>query len=222
MQKSMKFGRAYKSLLSPYAKRKFNRGAVVFLVIASVLYCTVATFTQIYPVIEDMTEKKLDFYGTDIINRAILQSIDNNTYNELLRITKDEEGDIISLSADTQNINKLKSQLTLDILNNIEKFGAQGFSVPLGSLTDVVFFSGLGPQIPFCIIPYGSVSVNFRNTFSSVGINQTQHELYVDITARLNAISRISSAERIINTSVLVAQTVVVGDVPQVFAGDIN
>ena len=214
----MKFGRPYGQYICPVYKRRFNRWAVIILVITALVYCIVTTMKNSYPVIADVSQKYLQTYGTRIINDSVLDSLGNNIYNEIMDISYDANGQITSINTNTTAINRLKSSLTLDILNDIELLGSEGFTIPLGNFTDIIFLSGVGPDIPFKIIPYGSVQVDLRSEFSEAGINQTRHQVYIDITADLNAVSVISRIRGKVSTSVLASQTVIVGQIPKFYA----
>lgn len=215
----MKFGKPYKKRLPRAGRGRISRGAAVFLVISVVMYLLCAAVVNIYPVIEDVSVKLLEANGSEIIHNAVLESIgDGDIYNKLMNITSDASGQITSVSANTVYMNKLKSALAVEILNNIEQFGSDGFSVPLGNLTDIILLSGMGPHIPFRIVPYGTVKVDFRSSFTEAGINQTRHEIYIDVTADMHAISAVAGVRTAVTTSVMAAQTVIVGRTPELLA----
>ena len=223
MKKHMKFGRPYRSYISKDSKKQFRKTGIWILILLSAIYCVVFTLIHIYPVIEDVSKSLLNAYGTEIINRAILEDIEgSDIYNEIITTAKDENNNISYIQTNSANMNKLKSRLSLNVLNKLDQFGSKGFTIPLGNLTDIILLSGIGPVIPFKIIPYGSADINFRSEFSSAGINQTRHEIYIDVTAKLHAISAVSQIETVVTTSVMACQTVIVGDVPQFFAGVTN
>lgn len=215
---TMKFGRPYRMYIRPTRKKRISRWAVVIFVVASLTYCICSALVKVYPVIEDVSQKMLEANATNIINTSVLESIDGDIYNKLVNIMYNDSGQITSISSNTSEINKLKSTLAVDILNDIEQFGSKGFTIPLGNLTDIILLSGIGPEIPFCIVPYGNIKVDFRSQFSDAGINQTRHEIYIDITADMRAISAVARIKGTVSTSVMAAQTVIVGNTPQFFA----
>ncbi|MBR2477020.1 MAG: sporulation protein YunB [Clostridia bacterium] len=216
---NMKFGRPYRAYIRRKDRRRYSRIALVILIVSAVTYCIFSAMSKVYPVIEDVSGELLRSNSTEIINTSVLRSIeDKDIYNDLVNITYDESGNITSLTTNSTEINKLKSTVALDILNGIEQFGIDGFAVPLGNLTDLVLLSGVGPRIPFRVIPYGSVKVDFRSEFTDAGINQTLHRIYIDVNMNLHAVSVVSQIKTNVSTSILAAETVIVGDVPQVVA----
>ncbi|MBQ6999384.1 MAG: sporulation protein YunB [Clostridia bacterium] len=215
---TMKFGRPYRTYIRPARKKRISRWAVALLIATSVTYCICSALVRVYPLIEDVSQKMLEANATNIINKTVLTSLNGDMYNKLMDISYNDDGQITSITADTAAINKFKSNLAVDILNDIEQFGSKGFTIPLGNLTDIILLSGIGPKIPFCIVPYGNVKVDFRSQFTDAGINQTRHEIYIDITADMRAISAVARIKGTVTTSVMAAQTIIVGNTPQFFA----
>jgi len=218
----MKFGRPYKVYIMPRKRRKISRWVSAIFIISALTYVIFATLSRFSPTVAKVSLKLLEANATRIINTAVTESIgDGINYESLVTITYSPSGTITAITADTNELNRLKSSLTLNILSKLEDLGSQGFSVPLGNLTDILLFSGVGPKIPFRIVPYGSATVDFRNSFTSAGINQTRHEIYIDITADVHAISSVSAIRATISTSVMAAQTVIVGETPSFLPGQI-
>ncbi len=214
----MKFGRPYRTYIRPSRKKRISRWAVIIFIIVSVTYCVCSALVKVYPVIEDTAQKLLEVNATQIIHTSVLNSIKDDAYEKLMDISYNDDGQITSISADSTEMNRLKSSIAIDVLNSIEQFGSEGFTIPLGNLTDIVLLSGIGPKIPFCIVPYGNVKVDFRSHFTDAGINQTRHEIYIDITTDMHAISAVARIKSTVTTSVMAAQTIIVGNTPQFFA----
>ena len=216
---NMKFGRPYRMYVRRSDRKRYSRIALVILAVSAVAYCIFSALSGVYPVIEDVSRELLRANATEIINTSVLRCIgDDNISNCLVNISYDESGNITSLTTNSAETNKLKSTIALDVLNGIEQFGTDGFTVPLGNLTDLVLLSGVGPRIPFRVIPYGSVQVDFRSEFSDAGINQTLHRIYIDVEMNLHAVSVVSGVKTNVCTSVLASETVIVGNVPQFVA----
>ena len=64
-----------------------------------------------------------------------------------------------------------------------------------------------------------SVTSDFESKFYSVGINQTLHSIYVLIKAEIFLEMPLGREKRTFETSVLVAENVLVGKVPEVYLG---
>ena len=89
--------------------------------------------------------------------------------------------------------------------------------VPLGALTGIEAFAGLGPRIHFRIIPVSSVSCDFSSAFESVGINQTKHTIYLNVIADISIVMPSRTERFSVLTEIMVGEFVIVGDIPQTF-----
>lgn len=220
MKNKMKFGRPYKPIVSQKKKRKISRFAVAVLILTFIIYTLCSALAQLSAAVERVSEKLLELNATRIINDSVTNTINGGiNYDNLVDIWRTESGEIASVTANAAELNKLKATVTSDLLKSFENLGARSFSVPLGNLTDTLLLSGVGPRIPFKLIPYGSATVNFRNAFTSTGINQTRHEIFIDVTADIGAVSSVARVRGEVSTSILASQTVIVGKVPQFFHG---
>ena len=97
--------------------------------------------------------------------------------------------------------------------------GQNGVSVPLGAFTGLPFLAGVGPQISIKMLPIGVMSLAFDNLFTSVGINQTNHSIYVKLSASVSLVLPAYKASVDSETNVLISQCVIVGKVPNTYLG---
>ena len=89
--------------------------------------------------------------------------------------------------------------------------------IPLGVLTGIDIISALGPKLPIQVISVASAEGTYRNDFSSAGINQTLHRIYLDITVTAKLLLPGSIVETVVFTPICVAETVIIGQVPQTY-----
>ncbi len=88
-----------------------------------------------------------------------------------------------------------------------------------GNFTGNSLLLGYGPNIKLKVIPIGTVSTEFKTEFISAGINQTRHRVYLGVICTMYVIAPLISSEIVVNNSVTVAETVLIGEVPE-FYGD--
>lgn len=65
------------------------------------------------------------------------------------------------------------------------------------------------------VVPVGSVSSEFVTEFRTAGINQTRHKVYIRIRANMRIVIPTGAREVEVVAQVPVAETVIVGQVPQ-------
>lgn len=160
--------------------------------------------------------ENLTFYR---VNKAVERNIsaDNVTYDDLVFLEKDEYGRISAIKTNMQKMNLLMTKTSGDIYNDLLYDDIITVSLPLGNLIGIDFFSGLGPKIPFKIVPINSVLAEYKNTFISAGVNQTRHQIMLAFSVPLMMMLP-GSDEITVSVEICVAETVIVGTAPQFFA----
>lgn len=154
---------------------------------------------------------------TDLVNKCVLNIMEQEEYAELF-ITKTNSNErITAIEADTAKINKLNARLLIDIQNALNADYPAYVSVPIGALTKYKVLSSIGPPLKFKIIPISVVNSSFDEEYESVGINQVRHSIYLDITVNMLYSGYMMRETELIETSVPLTETIVMGDVPQYY-----
>ena len=78
--------------------------------------------------------------------------------------------------------------------------------------------AGRGPDIHLQIVPASFVESEVVDTLESAGINQTQHRVCIRFTVEMSAILPGYSTSVDVTDEVCVAQTLIVGQVPEFYA----
>lgn len=65
------------------------------------------------------------------------------------------------------------------------------------------------------ISPIGTVETDLKSEFTSQGINQTLHRVYLDVKAKVNILTPFQDIEKEITNQVLLVENVIVGRIPQ-------
>jgi sporulation protein YunB len=171
---------------------------------------------QLRPLISSMALAEVKNQVTKVIDNAINREIatDQLQYSDLIVLDKDTEGKVTALRTNMARINQLQAQLTTAVLHEIEEMDNDDLGIPVGSLTGVELFSGRGPRIYVRILSVGSVKSAFSNTFTSTGINQTRHRIFMTMTAEVKVLLPGYTVSTTIEAPVNVAETVIVGSVP--------
>lgn len=191
----------------------------VFIIFTFFLLCLF--IVRIRPVVMSVINSNLKYIATKIINKSVSEkfSQDGLNYSDLIIISKDNNNRVSSVSVNFPVVNKLKSELTLCILEDITKIEESKIKIPLGNFFENEFLSGTGPKIPFKIVPNSEVEINLRDDFKGLSINQTLHEIYLDIETNVMAVMPSVKTGTTVRTSFLVGHTVIVGEVPETYTG---
>ena len=76
---------------------------------------------------------------------------------------------------------------------------------------------GKGPNVPVDIIMLTSSRVDFRNDIVSSGINQAKYQLILEVTIDIDVLVPWGTESASTVTEVIVADTVIVGKVPETY-----
>ena len=138
---------------------------------------------------------------------AQVEMIPQNGYIKL-----SSESDIKNMA----HINSLSSEILDKVVGTTES-GALTVKIPLGNLTGVNMLMGRGPDVPVKIIYLTSSKVDFKNELVTAGINQTKHQLSLEVTVDVDILVPWRTVSSQVVTDVLIADTVIVGQVPDTY-----
>lgn len=162
--------------------------------------------------------------ATDEITLAVNETVahvmgqEDISYQSLVTLEKDSAGNITALVSNVANINMLQARITNAIVERFADSDLTQVSIPLGNLIGGTLFSGRGPRIPLRILSITNVTASFRNEFTSAGINQTRHQIILDVEVTLEILLGGKAGTDSVLTEISVAETVIVGAVPDAYA----
>lgn len=187
------------------------------------LLCTAIIIGVFYQNVRPVFLLRMEHYMEEtagkMINRAVEQVFSENSisYQNLVDIRQNENGEIVFMQADAAQLNILKSQIHTALLNTLKEDANGYMDIPFGSILKQEVFAAAGPNIKIKVNLSGAAQLDFGDKFEAVGINQTRHTIYLDVTLTLSAISATMHQTKTIHNQIPVAQTVIVGDIPQVY-----
>lgn len=202
-------------------KTKFK----IYVMLLLILILTAVVFTSIrfekhFPAAASQyCDRVIVSKTSEILNGALLNSVKNQNIDGILMPEKDDEGNIRYINVDTSKVNRLKSELTLDIISALEDYKRISFGIPLGNALGSYALSGMGPEIPVKAVPVGSVISKIKSSFTSGGINQTKYELYIEFILCIEVTSPFTVETREVTGELCIAQTVIVGEADGIIWG---
>lgn len=194
------------------------RKIFLFITIILVSFLIIIDF-QIRPVIKKVAEYQSKIIATSIITSSVNKELSHNnyTYDNLVIISKDSDGRVTSVENNMNEINKMYAGLTDSINNQYDNIKKKTMVISSGSLSGLDYFYGRGPNFKFKLEPVGSVQTNIATKFTSVGVNQSLNEIILEVNSSITAIIPGYSTVVDVNTSYIIASTIVVGDIPDSF-----
>jgi len=186
-------------------------GAIVFLCLFG------SALSQIRPVLVEMADGVVTDVVTESVNRVIAETMEENalSYQSFVCLEKDDRGEISALSTNMAQVNLLQSELNRRLLTALNESENTVIRIPMGNLLGGPVLSGRGPKIRVKIVSVTNAELSFSNAFTSAGINQTRHQMLLDVAVTVSMLLPGGSTSAKVNTQVCIAETVIVGDVPQ-------
>ncbi len=190
----------------------------IICIIIAILIGILLTDAKLRPAIYELAALEAYAAANKTINSAVEKALSKSTvaYNELVSVTQTDNGSITGITTDIVKMNLFKSQITNAIDSTFKEINCVTVSIPLGTATGVVLFTGWKPDIKVKIGLSSSTYSTFENVFQSAGINQTQHNVMLNIKSDIILALPNRRINKIVETSFCVAQTVIVGTVPNV------
>jgi len=170
-------------------------------------------------IIQDLAQTQVKNTTSDLTNDAIARQIAEGViqYDRIVYFEKDLEGKVTALKTNMTEINRLKTDILNIINDEILSLDTSHLGIPVGSLFLPEFFSGRGPSIPVRILSIRNSDASFASDFTQAGINQTLHQLTMEVSVDVAVLVLAEINSFTVTSQVVVAQTVIVGDVPGTF-----
>lgn len=156
---------------------------------------------------------------SDLINDAIDRQIEegNIQYDRMVYFEKNLDGRITALKTNMSEVNRLKTDILNLINDEILALSTNDLGIPMGSLFLPEFLSGRGPKIPIQIMSIRNSDASFSSDFTEAGINQTLQQLNMHVSVDVTILVLGKTESFVISSQVVVAETIIVGDVPNTF-----
>lgn len=189
-----------------------------FLVLMMIAVCLVFLMlrSRYRDVIRELAQTQVMNATSDLTNDAIAKQIARGEiqYDRMVYFEKDLDGRITALKTNMTEVNRLKTDILNIINDEILALDTSDIGIPLGSLFLPEIFSGRGPTIPVHILAIRNSDATFSSHFTEAGINQTLHQITMVVNVDAAVLVLGQTASFGVNSEVVVAETIIVGAVP--------
>ena len=200
--------------------RRGKRSIFFFLLIVFALESLVFAFRSKYRSdISELAQTQVRNTTSDLINDAIDRQIEegNIQYDRIVYFEKDLDGRITALKTNMSEVNRLKTAILNLVNEEILAMDTSNLGIPIGSLVLPEIFSGKGPAIPVHILAIRNSDAEFSSSFTEAGINQTLQQLTMHVIVDVAVLVLGQTSQFTVSSQVVVAETVIVGQVPDTF-----
>ena len=192
--------------------------AVLMLIVAFVVSGIVIGTVEerLRPVLLIAAKMQAQNAVTEVVEASILSELDRQSpsYDELVTVERAQSGSITAISTDMAAMNRLRSTIVDSLLQAMEGLDEEAVDIPLGSLFESELMWGRGPTIKVRSFTVGTVTAEFESEFTSAGVNQTLHKIWLAVHIPTAILLPGNQMEVAVDTKLCVAETVIVGSVP--------
>ena len=198
-------------------RRRLPRYLLLFLLLLALAAYSLTR--HFYPILREMAVAEAGNAVSVVVNNAIAEKLAAGElrYSDIVTLEKNDEGRVTAIVTDMSKVNLLKSEITYEIIRDLSGDVKTRILIPLGNVTGLSLLSGKGPFLPVEIVAVTMANTEFVNRFSSAGINQTRHQIVVLVNAAVSVLIPGGNAYATVNAEVTVAETVIVGEVPETY-----
>lgn len=192
-------------------KRTIKRAEVIFLA-AAIVYFLASAEKRMMSVICAVCSIEARNLANDAIDNAV-----NRAMLELNALSSDYyevDDDNMTIYADTMLINELCSAVSENINDETDALSKIKIEVPWGVSLGIDIFSNMGPKAVFSLRQMGESRVDYETSFVSVGINQTNFKVWLDVATEIQMVNPLRSQTLETNRKVMIIDSVIKGSVP--------
>lgn len=228
--------------LVTYKRKNKNTMKLMFVVFFCVLVCAFIFFncyskktsTKVVPLVDQKIDKIIYQFFSDLITSDV---INNESVNDILEISKNSQGEILTVNYDLEKTYKILtdvSNILKNGINNLEngkidvtiydKYITSGkngliLNIPLFLGSDNIFLNNIGPMIPVLINFNESLLTNIKTKVTNYGFNNALLEVYITVEMKKLIIVPFKETEEKFYYDILIGALVVNGSVPEFYGG---
>lgn len=149
------------------------------------------------------------------------QIIDTSAINIMNQMGLSAESDFISYTetegyaTNTILINQICSSFSQEITEKIQTLPYERILIPIGSASGSDFLANKGPSVPFTLLPMGQANVDYESEIRSVGINQINYKIWLNISIDLKVVNPLYQEKITLERKIMLTDIVFSGKVPE-------
>lgn len=195
---------------------KLLRRTVIGIIIFSLLLILWLFWRQVDQTLREYAAIWCGNVASRAVNEAVLTELSDVSQLAVLRM--DKSGRITAIELDGGAASRLKAAVTLRVSDNLTAMESIDGQVPLGTLLGSRLFVGRGPRMRFKMMPVGNAQTEIVSRFIEAGVNQTTWQLVLKVDVTVGVMLPGTVIYRNAGQEAILSETVIVGEVPQVYA----
>ena len=204
-----------------YVRLTGKQKVAIWLCIILILFfvCAALVVVRIQPMVARLTESRT----TNRVNRIVADAVSDAVASgqvdcsNLITFEKDSSGKVTALRSNMSEFNRLQSLISDTVLDRLSDMTSSDLSLPLGTLTGSNLLARRRPHLRVRTQSVGSATARLRNALTAAGINQTKHQVLLDVEVYVTVLLPGFATSVQVNNELCVAETVIVGNVPETY-----
>lgn len=192
----------------------FSNKIKIIVIFMIAILTVVFMLRAINPIIDNLCMDKAKNLATKISNEQATNVMNKYKYEDFVNVERDSNGNIVMIQTNAKNVNEVISDIPNKIVEELEKQAESYISIHLGSVFGNKLLTNLGPELKIKIENIGNVTTKLESEFSSQGINQTLHRIYLNLECEVTILTPYDSINEKIDNQVLIAESVIIGNIP--------
>ena len=179
---------------------------------------------RLRPLITDYSSSTGETVMISLVDKIVsdIFTEENISYNDLVMLSRDENGQVTSLEINAAKVNYIKSNISVRVAEEIAKKEKYTLKIPFGTIIGNEYTLGRGPNVKFKMQITTTVIADFESRFYSAGINQVLHQIHINVKMNGHTVVPWYRSTFSVNTNVIAAQTVIVGITPDAYTNVIE
>ena len=208
-------------------KRKGKNFRLIYIAISILLIFLIIFVSldkRLRPIITDYSASVGETLMIKLVDETVAQIFEEEgvEYDDLVTLSRDENGNVTSLQINTAKINYIKSNISVMVAEKIAQKERYTLKIPLGTIIGNEYTVGRGPDIKFKMQITTTVIADFESRFYSAGINQALHQIHIKVKMNGQTVIPWYRSAFNLETSVIAAETVIVGITPDAYTNVIE
>ena len=203
-----------RAALDPEGRRAVRR-ALGLLLILTFFVSALLMGVQLRSMVTEYAVSAAKDQVVSCVNEIVKQVMGEDQFQgeRLVELERDSAGNITAVRANVTAVNGLAAEVLSRTVQQTQE-NTLTVRIPLTNLFGSALLMNRGPAITVQVTMLSSSTASFRSEISSAGINQTRHQLFLDMDVQLSFLLPWRDMDASVQTQVLVSETVIVGQVP--------
>lgn len=193
--------------------KKYHMLLAFFLLFTACILLLSVLDQKLVPPLKEISHMQCKAAANKIIDSSAAEILSEMELTESALLTPNLQGE--GYIANTALINRFCTQFSASMTDGLTKLHDEKIGIPLGAATNWSFFANMGPEIPFTLVPMGAVKVDYDSEFLSVGINQINYKIWLNISMELKIVNPLYQENVTLERKIMLADIVFSGKVPE-------